>query len=279
VKTAVLSGKGGTGKTFVSVNLAYAAGKSMYIDCDVEEPNGHIFLKPTVDGTESVCVLIPKVNQSKCSGCRKCVDFCRFNALAYIRDRVEVFEDICHSCGGCSLVCPEGAITEKPKEIGVIKSGNSGDVRVISGIMDTGEESGVPIIKQLLEKTWEETDVFIDAPPGSACTVMESIRDIDYCILVTEPTVFGLHNLKMVLELVDIFKKPHGVVINKTVGPFPVLENYLKSRNTEILMEIKYDPVLGDLNSRGMIAAKENPRYHDMFTELLSGIEGKAAHV
>ncbi len=278
MKIAVLSGKGGTGKTFVSVNLAALAGDCMYIDCDVEEPNGHIFFKPKITGSRDISVDIPLIDNNKCSGCRICVNFCKFNALAYIRNHVEVFDDICHSCGGCSLLCPEGAISEKKKSIGTIQSGISGRVFVVSGILNTGEESGVPIIKELLSEIKSEK-VFIDSPPGSSCTVMESIRDADYCILVTEPTVFGMHNLKMVLELVGIFNKPHGVVINKSTGQFPVLEEYLVKSDIKILLDIPYDSELGRINSIGLIAVDELPEYREIFSALLENIYKEVGNV
>jgi MinD superfamily P-loop ATPase len=216
-KIAVLSGKGGTGKTLVSVNLAAAAEKAAYIDCDVEEPNGHLFFKPGCVEEEEVTVNIPVIDKNLCTGCRKCVDFCRFNALALIKNQPVVFPEICHSCGGCALLCPEKAIREKKKIEGVLRKGVSGSVSVSTGILNTGEASGIPLIKKLLGGDLPEKEPFtlIDCPPGSACIVMESIREVDSCILVAEPTLFGVHNLGMVYELVRLFRKPHGVLLNK----------------------------------------------------------------
>lgn len=186
MRIAVLSGKGGTGKTLVSVNLAAAAKTSTYIDCDVEEPNGHLFFKPKGMSEEEITVKIPNVNHELCNGCRKCVDFCKFNALAYIKSKLIIFDDVCHSCGGCSLVCPEKALTDRKKAIGKVQKGISGDVTIFTGILNTGEASGIPIIKNLLAEDNFHPDqlTFIDCPPGSACIVMESIKDADYCILV-----------------------------------------------------------------------------------------------
>ena len=270
MKIAILSGKGGTGKTLVSVNLAAVCNNSTYIDCDVEEPNGHIFFKPVINQESDIKVLVPVCDDDKCTGCRKCVDFCNFNALAHVDGKLLVFEDICHSCGGCKLVCPENAISEKEKTIGKIKIGVSEGTNVISGIMNTGEESGVPIIDELLAREFtEDENVFIDCPPGSSCSVMESIKDADYCVLVTEPTVLGLHDFKMVYELVTLFNKPYGVVLNKCTDEYNPTGQYCVDNDINILMEIPYDNELGKLNSSGKVITREKERFKNMFSLLL----------
>ncbi|MCG2730880.1 MAG: ATP-binding protein, partial [Acetobacterium sp.] len=257
MKLAVLSGKGGTGKTLVSVNLAVVAKDSVYVDCDVEEPNGHLFFKPTGIEIEKVAIKIPVVDEDLCLGCRKCVDFCKFNALAAIVNKLLVFDDICHSCGGCIMLCPSKALTEKDKVIGEIKTGISEEVKVISGILNTGEASGIPIIKALMKKTSAEKRMtLIDCPPGSACIVMESIQDADYCILVAEPTVFGLHNLQLVWELVKLFNKPHGVVINKCMENENLIDTFCIENNISILSKIPFESELGMINSDGEIVSK-----------------------
>lgn len=283
MKIAVLSGKGGTGKTLVAVNLAAVALAATYVDCDVEEPNGHLFLKPEGVRVEDVTVKIPVVDGSLCTGCRDCVEFCRFNALAYIRDRLIIFEEICHSCGGCRLVCPTGAVTEKDKVVGVIRRGQSGNVRVHSGIMNIGEESGIPVINGLFghEELNDSPLVIIDSPPGSSCNVMESIRDVDYCVLVAEPTLFGVHNLNMVYELVTVFKKPFGVVLNKCLEGENPAEDFCNEKGIEILARIPFDHDLGKLNSEARIAVRENEDYRRLFAALLGRLvelaEGGAA--
>lgn len=270
MKIAVLSGKGGTGKTLVSVNLAAVIENSTYIDCDVEEPNGHLFFKPTSIERDPISVKMPLVDQEKCTGCRTCVEFCKFNALAYIGNKVKVFEEICHSCGGCVEFCPEGAISEIPKTIGWIEKGSSEDVRVMTGILNTGEATGVPIIKGLLEKDkGNERPTVIDCPPGSACIVMESIKDADYCILVAEPTLFGVHNLNMVHDLVQLFKKPFGVVLNKCLEGDNPAEQYCDERNICVIGKIPFDKELGTMNSNGLIVARESQPYHELFKEIL----------
>ncbi len=280
MKIAVLSGKGGTGKTLVSVNLAAVAKTAVYLDCDVEEPNAHLFFKPEAVRTEEVRVKIPQVEEASCSACRACVDFCKFNALAYIKDQLLVFEEVCHSCGGCLLVCPEKALTEKDKPIGQIQSGFSGGVSLHTGILNIGEASGVPLIHQLLSKYAPDSDqtTIIDCPPGSACVVMESIKDADYCILVAEPTLFGVHNLEMVYDLVSLFKKPLGVVLNKCLDDDNPAERFCIEKGIQILMKIPFDSELGRLNSNAEIAVFKNEHYHALFSSLLDKVKKEVRH-
>jgi MinD superfamily P-loop ATPase len=275
---AVLSGKGGTGKTLVSVNLAAVAKEAVYVDCDVEEPNGHLFFKPDWTGREAVSKKIPSIDFDLCSGCRLCADFCKFNALAFVKGKPVLFQDVCHSCGGCALLCPQHAIGEKEKAIGEIQAGLSDNVFVLSGRLNAGEPSGIPIIKQLLQKSAAEAalPVFIDCPPGSACSVMESIKEADYCVLVAEPTVYGAHNLEMVWELVNVFHKPYGVVLNKCLETENPAEEFCNRRRLPILARIPYDRELGLINSQAKIAARENERYYELFSALLHTVMEEA---
>ena len=277
---AVLSGKGGTGKTLVSVNLAAAAGEAVYLDCDVEEPNGHLFFKPEKPEEETVAVKIPQIDTEFCTGCRKCVEFCAFHALAVVGGHPILFGEVCHSCGGCALLCPAGAIQETDKAVGTVSSGRSGHVDVFTGRLNIGEASGIPVIKHLLGKipSGGERPVFIDCPPGSACAVMESIKDADFCVLVAEPTVFGAHNLAMVYELVTLFRKPFGVVLNKCQEGENPSEAFCLGHQIPILGRIPFDPELGALNSEGKIAARENQRYRKLFGSLLERIGKEARH-
>ena len=289
---AVLSGKGGTGKTLLSVNMAAASESATYIDCDVEEPNGYLFFKPEEIVEENVSVKIPEVNKELCSGCRKCVDFCKFNALAFIKKAPIVFGDICHSCGGCSLLCPENAITEKDKVIGKIEKGKSQGIDIYTGILNTGEVSGVPIIDKLLEENRKSSSnrevsnniegneklSIIDCPPGSACIVMESIKDADFCVLVAEPTAFGAHNLEMVYELVSLFGKPFGVVLNKCLDGENPSEEFCKEKGIKILGRVPFEKELGELNSNAKIAARESERYNKLFKNILETVKGEVQH-
>jgi MinD superfamily P-loop ATPase len=270
MRIAVLSGKGGTGKTLVSVNMAAAAKTSNYIDCDIEEPNGHLFFKPEGIKEKEIAIKIPSVNDQLCNGCRICVDFCKFNALAYINGTLKILDEVCHSCGGCALFCPEKALSEKDKVIGKVQKGISDNVTVNTGILNIGEASGIPIIKKLLAEASSGKDItFIDCPPGSACIVMESIKDADYCILVAEPTLFGVHNLNMVYELVKLFDKPYGVVLNKCLEGENPAEKFCLEKGIKILGKITFDNDLGTLNSNAQIAVRENEKYKTLFSSLL----------
>lgn len=279
MKIAVLSGKGGTGKTLVSVNLASVSSDSYYIDCDVEEPNGHLFFKPKVEIKEKVTIKIPSVDNDKCNGCRTCVEFCKFNALAYIKDKLIIFENVCHSCGGCVVLCPQNSLSEKEKEVGEIQEGFSKNVKVITGIMNVGEETGVSIIKKLLATNKDDQKyTFIDCPPGSGCSVMESIKDADYCLLIAEPTIFGVHNFNMIYKLVTLLNKPFGAVLNKCFDEENPAEVFCVKNNIKILAKILYDNELGELNSNGRIASRENDNYYNLFKQLLDKIEKEVKH-
>lgn len=269
MKIAVLSGKGGTGKTFVSVNLALAMDNATYVDCDVEEPNGHLYLNPVWTKKEKIYKQLPVVDQDKCIGCKICTEFCQFNALALTHKQLMVFEDICHSCGGCEMVCPVAAITEKSHEVGCIKTGYFLNTKVLTGMLNTKEPSGIPIIKQMIKTVKDEEHVVIDCPPGSACTVMESIQEADYCLLVAEPTRFGSHNLEMVHELASLYNKPLGVVLNKTSKGNNPSRQYCMDHQILILGEIPYDHHLAAQLSEGIIVSLKEEKYHKLFMEIL----------
>jgi len=269
MQIAVLSGKGGTGKTLVSVNLARLAKDSIYVDCDVEEPNGLLYFKiPNIE-EEIVYTKYPVIDHDKCIGCRKCTNFCQFNAMAFILGKVRVFKELCHSCGGCKIVCPAKAIEEKEKEIGKIKHGYHDSTEVFSGEMVLGEESGVPIIKALLNKVENSNKtIFIDSPPGNGCSVMESIRDADYCILAAEPSIFGLYNLNMVYQLTKNFQKKVGLVINKSTDD-NLIREFAAENEVKILGEIPMDLELAKINSEGNFVSQIS-RLGTIFEDILA---------
>lgn len=275
---AVLSGKGGTGKTFVSVNLASVIEDSSYIDCDVEEPNGHLFFKLEDSYEEDIFNEIPKLEQDLCKGCRKCVDFCKFHAFAFINNKPHLFSELCHSCGGCILLCPNNALTTTKKQIGKITKSKSGNILIKTGELKIGEPTGVPIIKKMLAPDNESKMKYniIDCPPGSACSVMESIKDVDYCLLIAEPTIFGAHNLSVVHKLVQMFKRPCGVVLNKCMDIENPSELYCIENGIKVIGKIMFDHELGRINSKARIAVHENKDYRLLFLSFIETITKEA---
>ena len=276
MKIAVLSGKGGTGKTFISTNLANAIGKCKYIDCDVEEPNGAIFLKGNIASDNSVNVLIPNINLEKCNSCRKCVDFCKFNAIAFLNDKPVIFKNICHSCGGCKLVCDQNAISEQEYCIGKIYHSKCKDIDVYTGKLNVGETSGNPIIKEMMKELKYNDDdiVIIDCPPGAACSTMESISYADKCIIVVEPTIFGFENFKMVYELVKVMNKPVSVIINRNMENNCNIEEFCKENNIDIISYINYDKTIANSISEGELVTDISDKYRKIFKDIIYKIGG-----
>lgn len=278
MKIAVLSGKGGTGKTFVSVSLAVSAPDAVYLDCDVEEPNGHLFFQPEKITSERVSVPLPVFDGERCVACRNCVDFCSFNALALIGQNPRVFPAVCHSCGGCVLVCPAGAVTETEREIGVVEQGTHNAVTVVSGILHPGETSGVPVIHAVLKRAAPEGHLtVIDCPPGSACPVTESVSQSDYCVLAAEPTAFGFHNFQMAYELISLLGKPCGVILNKAETEYAPQEDFCRDRQIPVLLRIPYRQDLAQLGAAAQIAAERDSALRDSFRAVLGTIEAEVS--
>jgi MinD superfamily P-loop ATPase len=246
----VLSGNGGTGKTTISTNLAILL-KANYIDCDVEEPNGFIFLEPSDLKSKDVNIEIPKIDTEKCNLCGDCAKACQFNALAKAKDRIILFEKLCHSCGTCQLVCPMDAIDYINRPIGVIEEGQKEEMILKRGILNIGEPMAVPVLKQLLEDLPDDKINLLDSPPGTSCNVVNVLHHGDYAILVTEPTAFGLHDLKMAVELVRQFNMPFGLIINKAEEDNNYLDKYIEEENIRLLGSIPFKREIAERYSRG----------------------------
>ncbi len=271
MKIAVLSGKGGTGKTTVSASLAFALDKCQYIDCDVEEPNGAIFLKPELQESYRVKVPVPEVDPGKCNGCGDCAKACQFNALAVIKGRVLLFPEICHHCGACSLACPTGAIYEVQREIGIIESDVTGTF--LHGRLNIGEPISIPIIRELKKRMGTDQPVLLDCPPGASCAVVQSIGGCDYCILVTEPTPFGLHDLKIAVELVKKMNIPFGIVINKATDEQRIIQDFCNENGIEVLLEISFSRRIAENYSKGILPVQDNPEWINRFQEVHAKVE------
>ncbi len=276
---SVASGKGGTGKTTIAVNLVLSLQKGtvQLIDCDVEEPNSHIFLSPTIHRVTSVGIPVPRIDESKCTYCGKCAKVCEYHAMAVILKNVLVFDELCHGCGACSYLCPEKAIFEVEREIGIIQEGSANGIPFANGVLNVGEPMASPLIRKTKEKIQKEKIVILDAPPGTACPVIETVKGSGFCILVTEPTPFGLNDLELAVGMLEKLGIQMGVVINKAdIGDRKVWD-YCDSQNIPILMEIPMDRQIAESYSRGIPIVVENPSYIQKFEGLFEKIKNQIA--
>lgn len=269
---SVASGKGGTGKTTVATNLALSIQNVQFLDCDVEEPNANIFLHAPIKEQENVSVSIPSIDKEKCDYCAKCAEFCAYHALAVVRSQVLIFPELCHSCGGCELVCPKQAIGWRERMIGRIEHGTVDNIDFYQGVLNVGESQAIPVIKALKAKLQHKKNIIIDAPPGTSCPVIESISGSDYCLLVTEPTPFGLHDLKLAVDVVRHIDIPFGVIINRDgIGDLRV-EEYCRMGHIPVLLKIPEDKHIALLYSKGFSLVQEQSewkeRFHQMFHQL-----------
>jgi len=270
----VASGKGGTGKTTVAVNMALSIGHVNLLDCDVEEPNVHTLLKAGVVRTKEVLLPTPVVDQEACTLCGKCGEFCEFNAIFVGKKKVVVYPEICHSCGGCKLVCPERAIEEVGRVIGKIHQTDVQSIHLVYGELKIGEPLATPIIKAVKKALSPEGINILDAPPGTACPVIETMEESDFLVLVTEPTPFGLHDLAMAVDVVKQLGIPHGVIVNRAgIGDSSVQE-YCNENEIPILMEIPFDREIAELYSRGIPFVERMPEWRTQFLGLFESIKG-----
>ncbi len=278
---AVASGKGGTGKTTVSASLALAAAdegyKVTYRDCDVEEPNGHIFLKPRIERRETVGIPVPAVDLEKCTFCGACGDICQFSAIISVSKSVIIFEQMCHGCGGCTLVCPASAITEKNRGIGVMESGHAGGIGFLHGRINVGEALSPPLVKAVRSAELDGGLNIVDAPPGTSCPVIAAVKGADFVLLVTEPTPFGLHDLEIAVDMVKELGIAYAVVVNRADPAYPMARDYCKEKNIKILAEIPDDRRVAEAYSNGKLPYSAVPGYRERFEELLADIVKEAS--
>ncbi len=271
---SIASGKGGTGKTTVATNLAVALGKDVqFLDCDVEEPNAHLFLQPKIQNMEKVTTPVPEVDEQKCTLCGKCGEICQFKAIVVIGETVLPFPELCHSCGGCVVVCPENAITETGRELGIVERGTRNGIEFVHGRLRVGEAMSPPLIKKVRGFTDPNKITIIDAPPGTSCPVIAAMRDADFVILVTEPTPFGLHDLKLAVGAVKVLGIPCGLVINRSDLGDDKVRKYAEDEGIPILMEIPFDRRIAEAYSRGDLAVDIIPEWKQRFVELYHKIQ------
>lgn len=278
MRIAIASGKGGTGKTTLATNLAYVASRNgrkvAYLDCDVEEPNGHLFLKPRVFEKRRVCKKVPQVDLTKCTFCEECERICQFNAIFCFDREVRVYPELCHACGGCTLVCESGAITESFRETGWLEFGEARGIVFAHGLLNVGEPVSPPLVSAVRLAVAEVDLEIIDAPPGTSCPVIASLRDTDYVVLVTEPTPFGFHDLTLAIDVVRALKLPFGVVVNRSTIGTREISFYCESEGIKVLSEIPHDRKIAEAYSNGDLICEVLPEYRLLFNRLLADLTG-----
>ncbi len=271
---SVASGKGGTGKTTVSTNLALSVKRNVQLlDCDVEEPNCHLFIRPTIETVETATTPVPVVDEEKCTLCGKCGEICQFKAIVVIGETVLPFHELCHSCGGCMEVCPEKAISEVSRELGVLEIGHRDGLSFVHARMRVGEAMSPPLIKKVRSLSQSGRLIIIDAPPGTSCPVIAAMKGADFVLLVTEPTPFGLHDLKLAVGAVRVLGIPCGLVINCSDLGDDRVKEYAKAEGLPVLMEIPFDRKIAEAYSCGKLVVEVMPEWGRKFEELYYRIE------
>jgi MinD superfamily P-loop ATPase len=273
---SVASGKGGTGKTLVATSLAQSlkdSGKVMLLDCDVEEPNCHVFLRPAINGCEPVNIPVPKVAEDKCNYCAKCAQVCAYHAIAVLGNQVLTFPQLCHGCGACSYLCPEKAISEEARETGVVEWGHSDGIGFVHGILNVGEAMAPPVIRKVKKYAGDSSVVITDTPPGTSCPVVEAIKGSDFCLLVTEPTPFGLNDLMLAVDTVRELGIPCGVILNRTGIGDSGVEEYCREEGIPVLLTIPLDTEIARQYSQGITLVEGMPQWQDGFHKLFESIQ------
>lgn len=280
MQIAVASGKGGTGKTTVAVNLAVSVSAPVQLlDCDVEAPNCHLFLRPELEPPQAVTTPIPKVDLEKCSYCRQCADFCQFRALAVFGDHLMVFPELCHGCGGCLQICPEGAIGETGRNIGEVQTGHWNGLDFGQGRLRVGEALAPPLIRAVRALAGSTGTTIIDAPPGTSCPVIAATRGVDLVILVTEPTPFGRHDLELAVDTFTALKLPQVLIINRAgIGRANDIREFARVAQIPILMEIPFDRQIAEITARGDLLVTQLPVYQERFRQLFRDIKHWGEH-
>jgi MinD superfamily P-loop ATPase len=289
MRIAVASGKGGTGKTTIATSLALslvgqwgrespASIGPLFLDCDVEAPNAHLFLKPDIEMRQEIGILIPQVDEEACTHCGKCAVVCQYHAIAVLGKKTLVFPQLCHGCGSCTLICPEGAISETLDVLGALERGPTPSrVDFAQGVLNIGEPMAVPVIRQL--KKWanprEGQVVIVDASPGTSCPVVEAVRGADFLLLVTEPTPFGLHDLKLAAEVAGELRIPAGVIVNRDNGAYPALDEFCASHNLPVLLRIPFEREIAEGIAQGKTLVEIHPEYGDRFRRMFTQISGQ----
>jgi len=272
---SVASGKGGTGKTTVATNLAVSIGRKVcLLDCDVEEPNSHLFINPVFEYTRTVTTPVPEIDEEKCTHCGKCAEICQFRAIVVLgKATVLSFENLCHSCGGCMRVCPEDAIRWKDRELGTVRKGKRNGLEFMDGTLKIGEAMSPPLIRKVRSQAGRDGLTIIDAPPGTSCPVIAAMKGADFVLLVTEPTPFGLHDLKLALGAVKILDIPCGLVINRSDMGDEKVKQYAREESIPVLMEIPFDRGIAEAYSRGELLVEKMPGWKEKFLGLYQRIE------
>ncbi|MDW5564042.1 MAG: ATP-binding protein [Methanomassiliicoccus sp.] len=273
MKIAVASGKGGTGKTTIAVNLALAIeGDVQLLDCDVEGPNAHLFLRPCIESVRPVGISTPRIDADRCLGCGKCSDACHFNALLRIRKKIKIIQNLCHGCEACQLVCPTGALALEPRRIGSISEGMAGPIPIAFGELDIGQSLSVPVIRELKALVRGHAHTVIDCPPGTSCPVVEAVQGCDRCLMVTEPTPFGLHDLKILAKVLGRMGVPMGAIVNRDNGTYEPLEEFCRSSGIPVLMRIPFDRRIAELYSRGEVLVDTYPGFRERMVGLFNQV-------